>query len=47
MTPTAAESRQALLVGVFCYFIWGLTPALFITMGRAGMTTHIAIEARN
>ena len=36
MTPTAAESRQALLVGVFCYFIWGLTPALFIAMGRAG-----------
>ena len=36
MTPAAAESRQALLVGVFCYFIWGLTPALFITMGRAG-----------
>jgi len=32
----AAESRRALLVGVFCYALWGLTPALFIAMGRAG-----------
>ncbi|MGH7023989.1 MAG: EamA family transporter RarD [Caulobacteraceae bacterium] len=30
------ETRQALLIGVFCYVFWGLTPALFIAMGRAG-----------
>jgi chloramphenicol-sensitive protein RarD len=36
MPPPAAESRRALLVGVFCYAIWGTTPALFIAMHRAG-----------
>jgi chloramphenicol-sensitive protein RarD len=34
--PPAAESRRAFLVGVFCYATWGLTPALFIAMNRAG-----------
>jgi len=39
VTAEAAEGRRALLVGVFCYFIWGLTPALFIAMGHAGASS--------
>jgi chloramphenicol-sensitive protein RarD len=36
--PAAApgDSRQALLAGIGCYILWGLMPALFIVMGRAG-----------
>lgn len=33
------ESRRALLVGLFCYFVWGLTPALFIAMGDDGASS--------
>ncbi|MDQ2859487.1 MAG: EamA family transporter RarD [Pseudomonadota bacterium] len=30
--------RQALIVGVGCYVLWGAMPALFIVMGHAGAT---------
>lgn len=40
MSPPAAapggDSRQALAAGIGCYLLWGLMPALFIVMGRAG-----------
>ena len=40
MSQTASApggpSRQALAAGIGCYFLWGMMPALFITMGRAG-----------
>ena len=39
MEGARAESRRALLVGLFCYFVWGLTPALFIAMGEAGASS--------
>jgi chloramphenicol-sensitive protein RarD len=35
--PAADQtSRQALYTGIFCYLLWGLTPLVFIAMGRAG-----------
>lgn len=36
MTAPADEGRRALIAGVLCYVVWGLTPALFIFIGRAG-----------
>jgi chloramphenicol-sensitive protein RarD len=40
MSPAAAapggETRQALAAGIACYLLWGLAPALFIVMHRAG-----------
>lgn len=40
MSPPASapggSSRQALAAGIGCYLLWGLMPALFITMGRNG-----------
>ena len=39
MTLEASDTRRALLTGVFCYCVWGLTPALFIVMGRAGASS--------
>jgi chloramphenicol-sensitive protein RarD len=42
MSPPAAapgDSRQALAAGLGCYLLWGLMPALFIVMGRAGASS--------
>src|SRR5258706_2762747 len=35
-TASGGSARQALLAGIGCYLLWGLMPALFIVMGRAG-----------
>src|SRR5258706_3778359 len=35
-TASGGSARQALLAGIGCYVLWGLMPALFIVMGRAG-----------
>src|SRR5258706_3925470 len=35
-TASGGSARQALVAGVGCYLLWGLMPALFIVMGRAG-----------
>lgn len=40
------ETRRALLVGVGCYVVWGLTPLLFITMGRAGASPWAILAHR-
>lgn len=40
------ETRRALLVGIGCYVVWGLTPLLFITMGRAGASPWAILAHR-
>jgi chloramphenicol-sensitive protein RarD len=40
------ETRQALLVGVGCYVVWGLTPLLFIAMGHAGASPWAILAHR-
>ncbi|HWA62007.1 MAG TPA: EamA family transporter RarD [Caulobacteraceae bacterium] len=39
MTAPAETSRTPLIAGIGCYFLWGLMPALFIVMGRAGASS--------
>ena len=36
MTDTAPDVRPALLAGVACYVIWGLSPLIYQPMGAAG-----------
>jgi chloramphenicol-sensitive protein RarD len=40
------ETRRALLVGFGCYVVWGLTPLLFIAMGRAGASPWAILAHR-
>jgi chloramphenicol-sensitive protein RarD len=40
------SSRSALLTGVGCYLLWGLTPVLFIAMGHAGATSWEILAQR-
>jgi chloramphenicol-sensitive protein RarD len=40
------ETRQALLIGIGCYIAWGLTPLLFITMGREGASPWAILAHR-
>jgi chloramphenicol-sensitive protein RarD len=45
--PGADEnSRQALYTGIFCYLLWGLTPLVFIAMGRAGASAWEIVAHR-
>jgi len=41
-----ASSRSALLTGVGCYLLWGLTPVLFLVMGRAGASSWEILAQR-
>jgi chloramphenicol-sensitive protein RarD len=40
------DNRQALLIGIGCYVVWGFTPLLFIAEGRAGASPWAILAHR-